>query len=280
MSDWILTKGLQNLRAQVNAAFPNRDKTSDGTIGDAAHMAETSGHNADDTPGSKAEYNDGDGIAEVRAWDMDSDLRSPGVTAQDVVDHIRSLPGVSSVLRYMIYDRKIYQASNGWGSAPYAGPSPHTEHIHYSGARTQAADNNTDFDYRLEDLVALNQTDADLVVNTLLAKRLPYPYEPDGATRTIADLLRYIPSRDTVSNAVESKLADDFAGVLAAAGADHTDEAAIAAAILAGLDLDTLATSIAQRVTLPTGVEVSPEQLQAALIGALRELAAAAPPAA
>lgn len=157
MTDWVLTKGLQNLRDQMNSAFPDRDKTSDGTIGDAAHQAETSGHNPDDTAGSRAEWNgDPDSTPEVRAWDMDSDLRSPGVTAQQVVDHIRHLPSVSSVLRYMIYNRKIYKASNGWAAEDYTGPSAHTEHIHFSGAYSQAADNNTSFDYRLEDLMAIS----------------------------------------------------------------------------------------------------------------------------
>ncbi len=187
MSDWILTKGLQNLRAQVNAAFPDRDHESDGTIGDLAHMAETSGHNRDDTPGSKAEYNDGDGIAEVRAWDMDSDLRCPGVTAQDVVDHIRRLRGVSSVLRYIIYNRKIYEASNGWNARTYTGPSPHTEHIHYSGARTQAADNNTTFDYRLGDLVALDSTDKTWLTQNIGPLTDIVPRWTDTGTRVAAD---------------------------------------------------------------------------------------------
>lgn len=160
MTDWVLTKGLQNLRDQMNAAFPDRDKTSDGTIGDAAHAAGISGHDPDDVPNSHAEWNgDPDSTPEVRAWDMDSDLRSPGVTAQQVVDHIRGLPGVSSVLRYMIYNRKIYKASNGWVPEAYYGLSPHTEHIHFSGAYSQAADNNTTFDYRLEDLVAISDDD-------------------------------------------------------------------------------------------------------------------------
>jgi hypothetical protein len=115
MTAWILTKGLQNLRDQVNEAFPDRDHASDGTIGDTAHQAETSGHNRDDTPGSRPEWNgDPDSTPEVRAWDMDTDLRAAPATAQQVVDHIRKLPGVSSVLRYMIYNRKIYRALNGW----------------------------------------------------------------------------------------------------------------------------------------------------------------------
>jgi hypothetical protein len=162
MSGWVLTKGLQNLREQVDRAFPARDKTSDGTIGDTAHQAETSGHNPDDTPGSRPEWDgDSDSTPEVRAWDMDSDLRRPGVTAQDVVDHLRQLPGLSTVLRYMIYDRLIYEASTGWQPRPYTGASAHTEHIHFSGARSQAADEDTTFDYRLGEL---GQGDDDMMI--------------------------------------------------------------------------------------------------------------------
>jgi hypothetical protein len=186
MANWDLTKGLQNLRAQVNAAFPDRDKTSDGTIGDKAHQAETSGHNPDDTPGSKTEWNsDNDANAEVRAWDMDSDLRAAPATAQQVVDHIRALPGVSSMLRYMIYNRRIYRASSNWKPEAYTGPSAHTEHIHFSGAYSQAADNNTTFDYRLEDIpVAL--TDADLA-KIVAAVRAPYAdTDPSALSETEA----------------------------------------------------------------------------------------------
>lgn len=149
---WQLTAGLQNLRAQVNARWPHRDKASDGTIGDAAHQAETSGHNPDGTPGSRPEYDDHDGKAEVRAWDMDSDLGEPGTTAQMVVDHLRSLPGLDAHIRYMIYNRRIYKAATGWAPEVYSGSSPHTEHIHFSGARSQAADNDSSFDYRLEEI--------------------------------------------------------------------------------------------------------------------------------
>lgn len=165
MSNWILTKGLSNLRDQVNEAFPDRDKASDGTIGDAAHQAETSSHNPDDTAGSSPEWNgDPDSTPEVRAWDMDSDLRAAPATAQQVVDHIRRLPDVGNVLRYMIYNRKIYKASNGWAAEDYTGASAHTEHIHFTGAFTQAADNNTTFDYRLEEIpVALTQADKDWI---------------------------------------------------------------------------------------------------------------------
>lgn len=266
MADWVLTKGLQNLRSQVNAAFPGRDKASDGTIGDLAHMAETSGHNPDDTAGSHPEYNDHDGIAEVRSWDMDSDLRAPGVTAQAVVDHIRGLPGVSSVLRYMIYNRKIYEASNSWKPRAYAGPSAHTEHIHYSGARTQAADNNTTFDYHLEDLV---MPTADEFVDALLARRLPYPYGPAGDTRTVGDLLRYNVSLDGVANKVNEKLAPQFvalSGALAELAGKPVDLSPqdvgeIVSGLLAGLPAE-LAKQIATKTLDEAAARLSGEVQQ------------------
>lgn len=153
MTAWRLTHGLSNLLAQIDARFPDRDHTSDGTIGDAAHQAEVSGHNPDDTPGSKPEWNgDSDTIPEVRALDVDSDLHDlAGVTAQNLVDWIRALPGVSAGIRYMIYDRIIYHERVAFAPAPYTGASAHTEHIHFSGAWTNAGDEST-FNYHLDQL--------------------------------------------------------------------------------------------------------------------------------
>jgi hypothetical protein len=151
VSDWQLTKGMTNLLSQINAWATGRDKTSDGTIGDAAHQAETSGHNPDDTAGVRAEWNgDPDSTPEVRAIDIDDDFRN-GVPAQTLVDHIVALRP-SYVLRYVIYNRRIWHENNGWKPEPYTGASAHTEHIHFSGAYSQASDNNDSFDYRLEEI--------------------------------------------------------------------------------------------------------------------------------
>jgi hypothetical protein len=152
VGNWELTKGLQNLRNQVNAQWPGRDTTSDGTIGDYEHQQGTSGHNPDDTAYDNAEWDgDDDANSEVRAWDMDADLREDGVTAQMIVDHIVGLKP-SSVLRYVIYNHKIYKSQNGWKPESYTGASAHTEHIHFSGAYSQSADNNTTYNYRLDEV--------------------------------------------------------------------------------------------------------------------------------
>lgn len=163
-----LTLGLQNLRRQVDVMFPGRDKQSDGTIGDAAHRATTSGHNPDDSAGSRPAWNgDPDSRPEIRAWDMDSDLGG-GVKTQVVVDHVRKLAGLSSVLRYLIYNRKIYHSDVGFAPAPYTGESAHTEHVHFEGAWTQTADDNQSFNFRLEAIpVALTAADKTWIKATI-----------------------------------------------------------------------------------------------------------------
>lgn len=168
MVNWVLTQGMQNLRDQINAAFPNRDHTSDGTIGDYAHTQEKSGHNPDDTSAHNAEWDgDPDNVPEVRAIDIDSNL-GDGVSAQTLVDHIVSLKP-SSVLRYVIYNRRIWEAGNDWNSRTYTGASAHTEHIHFSGAYTQASDNNSSFNYRLEDIPMALTSDDKAWINSLIS---------------------------------------------------------------------------------------------------------------
>lgn len=177
-----LTNGLEHLKASVNARFPNRDKQSDGSWGDKAHKAETSGHNPDDTSGSKAAWNgDSDNTPEVRAWDMDSDLHDSEVTTDEFVAHILSLPNLSSVIRYIIWNRHWWHERDGWVKRDYTGASAHTEHVHFEGAWSNASDANTKFDYKLDELGDNVLNDADKKwISAEIGKQVIAALQKDG----------------------------------------------------------------------------------------------------
>jgi len=245
---WVLTAGLNNLRSQVNARWPNRDKKSDGTIGDAAHQAESSSdHNPDDTAGSRPGWDgDSDSLQEVRAWDMDSDLGESGTTAQMVVDHLRKLPNLSSVIRYMIYNRKLYHSRDNFEPTTYTGSSAHTEHIHFSGAWTNAGDSNTTFDFQLRKVGNIVAT-LDKEDITAIAKAI-WAFDPgkdkDGNIWPGVSDATYPPGGNgTVApgTAMSSLLArqdSQYRALLAAIGARvpaDVDESALAASLAAVL---------------------------------------------
>lgn len=133
MAYWYLAPSLVQLRREIDLEYPARDKTTDGAIGDAAHNARKSDHNADwdSTP---------PGI--IRAIDVDEDLYGPsttdkGAVSQALVDRIITDPRVA----YVIYERRIWQnpaafRQGGWRPYTAAGKSgwfnPHKMHFHVS----------------------------------------------------------------------------------------------------------------------------------------------------
>ncbi|GID29697.1 hypothetical protein [Paractinoplanes brasiliensis] len=134
MASWILVPCLVKLRSEFNTIAPNRDRSSDGSVGDTAHQSSQSDHNPDET--GNVPIRDADKKNEVHAIDVDADLRTPGLTMEKVVQFLiaRSKSGAEKRLRYIIYNRRIWSASNGWRQQSYTGANPHDKHAHFSSS--------------------------------------------------------------------------------------------------------------------------------------------------
>ena len=115
-----LSKSAETLRKQINAAFPDRDKRSDGWIGDSRHSTTKSDHN----PAAPS------GV--VRAIDVDSDLGGPANNAHYLANQLRILGKTDKRISYVIFNRKIASRILFWKWRKYSGIDPHTSHIHIS----------------------------------------------------------------------------------------------------------------------------------------------------
>jgi hypothetical protein len=171
MASWILIAAGKSLFAAFDEIAPDRAHASDGTIGNAAHAAEVSDHNPDET--GSVPIHDADKINEVHAIDVDSDLREPGLSMETVVQFIlaRCRSGAEKRLRYIIYNRRIWEADNGWKQRAYTGASAHTEHAHFSFSYITSLEAST-VSWHLEDIpVALTAADKTWIVGQIAAGR-------------------------------------------------------------------------------------------------------------
>jgi hypothetical protein len=161
-ADWILIPSLVQLRAEFNAIAPGRSHVSDGSIGDAAHQAETSDHNPDET--GAVPIHDADHLNEVHAIDVTTDLgEASGLTMERVVQFLltRCRSGAETRLRYAIFNRRIWEADNDWRQKAYTLADPHTGHAHFSASYTTSKEAST-ASWHLGDIpVALTADDKD-----------------------------------------------------------------------------------------------------------------------
>lgn len=107
-----LAPALVRLRDEIDARWPQRDRTSDGWIGDAAHQQGASDHNPDADNRS------------VNALDIDKD----GVDMAVIIDCFERHPSA----HYWICNRQIADRDDGWRRRPYTGSNPHDKHGHLS----------------------------------------------------------------------------------------------------------------------------------------------------
>jgi hypothetical protein len=116
----LLCKAGQQLREQIDDSFPDRDRKSDGWIGDAAHSNRKSDHNPDPSNGI------------VRAIDVDKDFDSRPSTGAYLADQIRQCAKKDKRIAYVIYAGKISSAKSLWRWRTYSGVNSHHAHIHIS----------------------------------------------------------------------------------------------------------------------------------------------------
>ena len=119
----ILCKAGQQLREQFDDTFPDRDRRSDGWIGDTRHSARPSDHNPDKQTGM------------VRAIDVDRDVSGTAKPdlMPDIADQLRlyAKSGKGNI-SYIIFNGKIASAKKAWAWRPYDGINKHDHHCHIS----------------------------------------------------------------------------------------------------------------------------------------------------
>jgi hypothetical protein len=125
----VLCKAGQQLREQFDDSYPDRDRTSDGWIGDTRHQARPSDHNPDAA-----------GI--VRAIDIDRDLsgKAKPDLMPDLADQIRLCAKSDKRISYIIFNGRIASARLGFRWRKYKGSSPHDHHCHVSFTKKGDAD--------------------------------------------------------------------------------------------------------------------------------------------
>jgi hypothetical protein len=116
---WQLCAAGLTLRNQVNSAFPDRDRRSDGAVGDTSHAARRSDHNPD-------------AKGWVRAIDVDANLSSDPKASYVFANQLRLLARRDRRLSYLIYSGRIAGRKTLWRWRPYKGVNPHVTHIHIS----------------------------------------------------------------------------------------------------------------------------------------------------
>ena len=124
-----LCKAGQQLREQFDDSYPDRDRTSDGWIGDTRHAARPSDHNPD-----------AEGI--VRAIDIDRDLsgKAKPDLMPDLADQIRLCAKSDKRISYIIFNGRIASSKKSWAWRPYDGINKHNHHCHVSFTKTGDTD--------------------------------------------------------------------------------------------------------------------------------------------
>jgi hypothetical protein len=184
---WRLARALETLRAELNAKWPDRDHTSDGTIGDSRHAA--AGSASDHNPWIQVA-----GVGVVRALDVDVD----GINAAWLFEHLRALGAAGDrrlagggylILRKPGEGPRI-TAPDFRTTRPYDGADDHSGHLHVSFSRNPAGFDSPD-PWHLEDSVTISDADAAKIAHFVWNKEVIRAAAPGIGPAGAGDFLRH-----------------------------------------------------------------------------------------
>lgn len=130
-----LCKAGVRFREQLDKAYPERDKRSDGWIADARHMARRKSDHCPTPEGW------------VFALDVDRGLAGQSNKPDlmpDLANQVRLAAKRDKRFKYIIFDKKIASAKTLWRWLPYRGNNAHSYHMHISFS-TQGQDDDSPF---------------------------------------------------------------------------------------------------------------------------------------
>lgn len=128
IASWRVGNALLALRKQVDIIAPDRNKASDGSIGDRRHCGRPNA-SSDHCP----RVRDGR-IGVVTAIDITHDAGN-GCDADAIAESIRA--DRDSRVKYVIWNKRIVSSypqggKDAWVWRNYSGSNPHTKHVHIS----------------------------------------------------------------------------------------------------------------------------------------------------
>jgi len=121
----VLAASLTLARQAIDKRWPDRDRESDGWIGNDAHAMRRSDHNPNDRN-------------RVDALDIDMYGGTTPLHRASIVAAAMLHPSIN----YVIFNRRIYDADDHFQPRVYNGINPHDKHCHYSIRQTVAAEMN------------------------------------------------------------------------------------------------------------------------------------------
>lgn len=284
MASWVLVPCLVTLRGEFNLIAEGRDRASDGSIADAAHVAGGNSDHIGDEQSTALRGRDADSKNEVHAIDVDDDLRKPGWSMTRALEIIitRHREGRDNRLQNVIYNRRIWSASWGWTARAYTGASAHTEHAHFSARYGTAQESDTspwgllegdDMTTKAEFLDWLQDKDVRKALALAVLAHDPgldaTGEVPPGGVRNYGSTFEENPTVAPAWSIGRAQIAADLGYqnrtrldqimvlLKELTGRDFTDEPAIATAVLAGLNPAIIAAAIPRELARQVADELA-----------------------